>query len=203
MHHRFGVGSKVYSAQFGTGEVIAVEGLGDSERLTIRFDASGVRQVLAGSIILEPIEEEGEARGAPSEPPRDVAGGALPAAATASDASAIKAAVREALGEMLRDVHVPDVTMLDRWRGGRLVLRPGREGLKEKEVPIEDFFHKVVMVRDRLRVMEQKINAHPGLAAAEKVELQQYITRIYGSLTTFNVLFADRSDWFVGAKGEA
>ena len=92
--------------------------------------------------------------------------------------------------------------MLDRWKGGSLVLKPGKPGQKEKEVPIDDFFHKIVMVRDRLRVLEQRINSHTGLSDADKVELQQYVTRVYGTLTTFNVLFADREDWFVGQKGD-
>ena len=94
-----------------------------------------------------------------------------------------------------------DIRMLDRWKGGTVVIRPGREGQKQKEIPIDDLFHKIVMLRDRLRVLEQKINAHTVLSDAEKVDLQQYITRIYGTLTTFNVLFADRDDWFVGQKG--
>ncbi|HRN99088.1 MAG TPA: hypothetical protein PLA69_07240, partial [Flavobacterium sp.] len=79
------------------------------------------------------------------------------------------------------------------------VLEPGQQGVQGKEVPIDTFFHKIVMVRDRLRVMEQKINAS-NLSDGEKVELQQYITRIYGSLTTFNVLFKSQSDYFVGEK---
>ncbi len=83
-----------------------------------------------------------------------------------------------------------------------MVLRPGDPGLAEKEVPIDTFFHKIVMVRDRLRVMEQKINGHDGLSDAEKVELQQYVTRIYGSLTTFNVLFKNQSDQFVGERSK-
>jgi hypothetical protein len=93
------------------------------------------------------------------------------------------------------------VPLGDKWINGKLILEPGRKDTVGKEVPIEDFFHKIVMVRDRLRVMEQKINACKGLNDEEKVDLQQYITRIYGSLTTFNVLFKHNSDHFVGQKG--
>ena len=80
-----------------------------------------------------------------------------------------------------------------------MILEPGKPGLASKEVPVDAFFHKIVMLRDRLRVMEQKINAS-NLEEIEKVELQQYITRIYGSLTTFNVLFKSPNDYFVGEK---
>tara|TARA_R110001583_G_scaffold22343_6_gene83880 strand:- start:4732 stop:5259 length:528 start_codon:yes stop_codon:yes gene_type:complete len=88
----------------------------------------------------------------------------------------------------------------DKWKGGNLVLKPGDANLSEKEIPIDTFFHKIVMVRDRIRVMEQKINSSNNLDDQEKVDLQQYITRIYGSLTTFNVLFKNPSDNFVGEK---
>ena len=88
----------------------------------------------------------------------------------------------------------------DRWKGGTMLLQPADKTQKAKEVPIDVFFHKIVMLRDRLRVMEQQINAHKIMTDEEKVNLQQYITRIYGTLTTFNVLFKNKEDWFVGDK---
>lgn len=91
----------------------------------------------------------------------------------------------------------------EKWKGGMLLMQPSDKNLKPKEVPVETFFHKIVMLRDRLRVLEQKINAHKLLADSEKVEMQQYITRIYGSLTTFNVLFRYSNDYFVGEKSDS
>lgn len=89
----------------------------------------------------------------------------------------------------------------DKWKGGKIILEPGQVNLVSKEMPIDTFFHKIVMVRDRLRVMEQKINSS-NLEEIEKVELQQYITRIYGSLTSFNVLFKSPNHNFVGEKSK-
>lgn len=92
------------------------------------------------------------------------------------------------------------VALSDKWTGGNMILQPANSYLKPKEIPIESFFHKIVMVRDRLRVLEQNINSHPGLSDEEKVNMQQYITRIYGSLTSFNILFSNKEHHFVGAK---
>jgi hypothetical protein len=91
------------------------------------------------------------------------------------------------------------VAIGDKWKGGNMKLVPGQAGLAHKDVSIDVFFHKIVMLRDRLRVMEQKINSS-NIEEIEKVELQQYITRIYGSLTTFNILFKSQNDYFVGEK---
>lgn len=108
---------------------------------------------------------------------------------------------RRVLRYVIRDeLGVADVNLGGKWEGGEIVLKPGKDGLQEKRIPIEALFHKVVLIRDKLRVLEQKINAHPKLTAEEKVQMQQYVTGCYGSLTTFNVLFAERDDGFTGQK---
>lgn len=94
------------------------------------------------------------------------------------------------------------VHIADKWKGGKLILEPGDTSLQSKEIPIDGFFHKITMVRDRLRVMEQKINASKNLDEQEKIDLQQYITRSYGSLTTFNVMFKLKSEQFVGQSSK-
>ncbi|HEX8433668.1 hypothetical protein [Archangium sp.] len=104
--------------------------------------------------------------------------------------------IREAVGEG------GEAPLANKWEGGTIKLVPGKADVQGKDIPIDTFFHKIVMVRDKVRVMEQKLNAHPKLSDAEKVEMQSYITRIYGSLTSFNILFRDKDDFFVGSKSE-
>ncbi len=110
---------------------------------------------------------------------------------------------REIVREILdQELGLSDARLEGRWQGGTLVLQPGDPTAKAKEIPLESFFHKVVMVRDRLRVLEAKINGNAKLTDEDKVELQQYVTRIYGSLTTFNILFRRKEDQFRGAGGD-
>lgn len=112
---------------------------------------------------------------------------------------------REELKRLVRDVLEEEsgfgyAPIADRFQEGTLVFRPREANLQAKEMPLETFFHKVVMVRDKIRVLEQKINANKNLTEAEKVDLQQYITKVYGSLTSFNILFRDKEDQFQGSK---
>jgi hypothetical protein len=108
------------------------------------------------------------------------------------------ASVVEALGLEKKDVVVEGLAT--RWQHGSLVLHPADTSLQPKEVPIETFFHKIVMVRNNLRVLEQKVNASEKLSDADKFDIQQYITRCYGSLTTFNILFKNKEDQFSTSK---
>jgi hypothetical protein len=94
------------------------------------------------------------------------------------------------------------IQMGDRWKNGKMVLVPGDTTMASKEIPIDTFFHKIVMMRDRMRVLEQNINASKKLDDEDKVNLQQYITRCYGSMTTFNVFFKQKEDYFVGDSGK-
>ena len=113
------------------------------------------------------------------------------------DYEQIKKIISEVIDEKL---NMTEVNLGNRWMGGTLILKPKESSLKPKEIPIETFFHKIIMIRDRLRVLEQNINSNDKLSDEEKLNIQQYITRCYGSLTTFNILFANRDDWFVGEK---
>lgn len=108
---------------------------------------------------------------------------------------------RDGLKQVLRELLEEETLygypqMGQRWENGTLVMTPGTEGVQPKEVPIETFFHKIVMIRDRLRVLEAKINTNEKLASSDKVELQSYISKCYGTLTTFNILFKDKADHF-------
>ncbi len=115
------------------------------------------------------------------------------------DTNEFRTVLREVL---LDELGIRDVDIAERWQDGELVLVPGKEGTQDKRIAIETFFHKIVMIRDKLRVLEQKINGNASLSDADKVQLQQYITGCYGTLTTFNVLFREREEGFVGASNK-
>jgi hypothetical protein len=158
---RLGIGTVVKHVQFGVGRIVAYE----PGHYVIVFRNADTRRVAFGYDGLEVEERRGD-----------------------PESDRIRQAIRDVLGEHgWVDV---DLELAPRWAGGTLRLVPGKPDVQAKEIPIEAFLKKIIGIRDRLRVLEQKINAHPGLAAEEKLDLQGYITRCYGSLTTFNVLFA-------------
>jgi|CZKU01.1.fsa_nt_gi hypothetical protein len=132
----------------------------------------------------------------PIEPPAPLI---LPEDLLAMDADEFKRVLAQVIRE---EIGLGAVDLAGRWDGGEMILKPGKEGLQEKRIPIEALFNKIVMIRDRLRVLEQKINTNPKLTGEDKIQLQQYVTGCYGSLTTFNVLFADREDQFIGQKSD-
>jgi hypothetical protein len=169
------VGMKVRHPQYGVGAVKTIS----EHTAEIRFE-EGQRTVEPQSAGLEP-----------AEPQVAVTGLTQPLALFVEETAA--AAVR-ALGLEKPDSMVEQ--LLPRWNNGRMVLHPADPSLQAKEIPLEVFFHKIVMIRNNLRVLEQKINAHDKLSDAEKVEMQQYITRSYGSMTTFNILFRNKEDQF-------
>jgi hypothetical protein len=110
-----------------------------------------------------------------------------------------QAEFRNVLREILREeLGVADIELGDRWLGGEVVLVPGKAGTQEKRIPIDSLFRKVVLIREKLRVLEQKLNNHERLSDEDRVQLQQYVTQCYGSLTTFNVLFKHKQDQFSG-----
>ncbi len=171
-----GVGSRVKHPAFGDGVVIVVD-LVAYQVCFIQFGIKLVGKDYTNWEIIDRIE--------PTE------------ALSFTEAEKSLAKILRAWSDVTEVVHLGD-----KWKDGLMILRSADTSLKDKEIPIDTFFHKIVMVRDRLRVMEQRINSSK-LDDEEKINLQQYITRIYGSLTTFNVLFRHKEQHFVGDKGEA
>lgn len=169
-----GIGSRVKHPQMGKGVIVQVR----SDAYEIGFIEYGVKLIKRDYEGLEVIEAV--------ETPEDLV----------SWEDIEKSLVR--VLTRFSDVQ-QTVPLGQKWTGGKMILYPGDKSLKEKEIPIETFFHKIVMIRDRVRVMEQRINAS-ALTDEEKVDLEQYITRIYGSLTTFNVMFKNKEDQFIGEK---
>ena len=172
-----GIGSRVRHSQYGDGVVVNVK----SNTYLVTFITEGRKEISREHNLLEIIEA--------IEPPDDMIS---------------NADMERTLVSILRRwTEIPEhVSLGSKWTGGKMILKPGDMRMQSKEIPIDAFFHKIVMLRDRLRVMEQRINAHDKLTDEDKVNMQQYITRIYGSLTTFNVLFKFPHDQFVGDKGK-
>ena len=173
------LGMKVRHPQYGVGVVKTI----GEHTAEVRFE-DGLRAVSPEDAGLQPAEEQVA-----------VTGLTVPLAQFVEQTA--RAVVKE-LGLEKTDLFIEELGQ--RWHNGKLVLHPADATLQAKEVPLEVFFHKIVMVRNNLRVLEQKINAHEKLSDAEKVEMQQYITRSYGSLTTFNLLFKNKEDQFGGAS---
>jgi len=170
------IGMRVRHPAYGTGKVVAIT----QHTCDIAFDDGNKRTV----------SPSGSGIGL-AEAQADVSGLRIP----------LKQFVSEIARQIIDELGIEDphefVSLLgSRWDGGMLVLKPRDESLQSKEVPIETFFHKIVMMRNQLRVLEQKINSNKELSEVEKVEIQQYITRCYGSMTTFNLLFAEEGEQF-------
>jgi hypothetical protein len=171
-----GIGSRIKHSVYGEGVICAVR----FKTYKISFIGKGIVEIDKSFQGMEVIEEVNE-----------------------SDSVTVKDVERMMVNILEKYSDITQIVQLgDRWYKGSMVLKPYDSSLAPKEIPIETFFHKITMLRDRLRVLEQKINAHKNLSEDEKIEMQQYITRVYGSLTTFNVLFKYKEDQFVGQKGE-
>ena len=172
-----GIGTRLQHTLHGPGVIVGVK----YATYIISFINTGVKEIDKTDIHLEEIIPEN----------------------VTTEVETISEVERSLLKILRQWADVTEIVPLgDRWKGGVMLLQPYDKTQKPKEVPIDIFFHKIVMLRDRLRVLEQHLNAHKVLSDEEKVNLQQYITRIYGSLTTFNVLFKNKEQWFIGDKAD-
>jgi len=170
---KLGLNAVVTHPLFGRGKIVGYEGV----NYVVLFKGGEAKRVAYSFEALKPEGPSGDA-----------------------ELDRLKQAMREVLGDHgWLDV---DLELAKRWSGGTLKMIPGKDDIQPKEVPLEAFFKKLTGIRDKLRVLEQKLNAHPNLSPEEKVEMQGYITRCYGSLTTFNVLFAAPESQFKGTGGE-
>jgi hypothetical protein len=174
----FYIGLKVKHPAYGVGSIKAIT----EHTVDVRFEDGSVRTVSPEGSALQPAEPTVAVSGLDNDMPL---------------AHFVKQVVDAAIDKLgLEKPEKVSNLMLARWHGGTMLLKPSDPSLQSKEVLLEAFFHKIVMMRNQLRVLEQKINAHETLTDAEKVEMQQYITRCYGSMTTFNVLFREKEDGF-------
>lgn len=169
-----GIGSRINHSEYGFGVVTNV----DSKQYWVTFQENGLETIALNDDfeVIEAVENEVDA-------------------VSFMD---VESSLKKILRKWSDATEISPIA--DKWKNGTLILQPKDTNLSNKEIPIDTFFHKIVMVRDRIRVMEQKINSNKTLADQDKIDLQQYITRIYGSLTTFNVLFKLKSDNFIGSK---
>jgi hypothetical protein len=174
-----GIGSRVEHPHFGKGVVVD----GGSDFYIIWFKSQQGTKSINKDFQLKVLEQ--------------VPGGGSDDKITIAD---IEQALENILDQRLHEMQL--VPMANKWNNGMMILKPMDTSLQPKEIPIETFFHKIVMVRDRLRLIEQKVNASKALTDEEKVDMQQYITAVYGSLTTFNVLFKETHHQFKGVAGK-
>jgi len=175
MQISLGIGSRVRHPDFGEGVIVQIK----PEMYTVTFIQHGMREIARTYTGWEIIDA--------NDMDNDLV--------SLADIEVLLVNVIRKYSDMQERVEIGN-----RWTGGKMVLQPGDTTLKAKEVPIDVFFNKIVMLRDRLRVLEQRINSHDKLSEEDKVNMQQYITRCYGSLTTFNVLFKYQTDGFIGDK---
>ena len=170
-----GIGTRLQHTQYGPGVIVAVR----YATYLISFIHHGIKEIDKTDAHLDEIIAEN----------------------VTAEVETVSAVERSLLKILRQWAEVTEIVPIgDKWIGGTMLLQAADKTLKPKEIPIDDFFHKIVMLRDRLRVLEQNINSNKKLSDEEKVNIQQYITRCYGSLTTFNVLFKNKEQWFIGEK---